>query len=318
MQHRAMEHFRALFLIGQTASGKGAAAWLLAQRTGAEIISLDSMKLYRGMDIGTAKPPAERRATVRYHMIDVADPHEHFSTALYVEGAERAAWDIVVRGAVPLFVGGTALYLKAITEGLFEGPGADPELRAKLRQEAVEFGIPHLHERLARVDPEAAGRIHPNDLRRIERAIEVYEKTGTPISKLQSQFGTPSDKVDSVIMGLRREKADLEDRIGRRVDAMMAGGLLDEVKRVAAGPKPLGKEAAQAVGYKEILAYLGGECGRDEAVDLIKLHTRQFAKAQMTWFKRIPNVEWFDVAADETPEQIADRLTDFARQARAS
>lgn len=313
-----MEPFRALFIIGQTASGKGAAAWLLAQRIGAEIISLDSMKIYSGMNIGTAKPAPERRAKVRYHMIDVADPHEHFSTALYIEGAERAARDIVARGALPLFVGGTALYLKAITEGLFEGPSADPELRAKLRQEAVEFGIPHLHERLAKVDPEAAGRIHPNDLRRIERALEVYEKTGTPISKLQNQFGTPNDKVDGVIMGLRRERADLENRISRRIDAMMANGLLDEVKRVAAGPNPLGKEASQAVGYKELLAYLADESGRDEAVELIKLHTRQFAKAQMTWFKRIPNVEWFDVAADETPEQIADRLTEFVRQVMAS
>jgi len=299
------------FLTGQTATGKGAAAFALAQKIGAEIISLDSMKVYRGMDIGTAKPPPERRAAVRYHMIDVVDPHEHFSTALYVRGAEAAVEDITSRGTVPLFAGGTALYLKAMTEGLFEGPGADPVLRARLRAEAAEHGPEHLHERLTRVDPAAAERIHPNDLRRIERALEVYEKTGTPISDLQKQFGRPNETVDAVVMALRREKTDLHDRIGRRVDAMMAAGLLDEVRRLASAPEPLGKEASQSLGYAEMLAHLNGECTLEEAVELLKVHTRQLAKAQMTWFKRMRNIEWFDVAPDDTPDRIADRLAAF-------
>ena len=306
-----MKPIRALFLIGQTASGKGAAGALLARRIGAEIISLDSMKIYRGMDIGTAKPSPGRRRQARYHMIDVADPGQHFSTALYVEGAERTARDVASRGATPLFVGGTALYLKAIAEGLFEGPDADPELRAALRREATELGTERLHERLAQVDPAAAARIHPNDLRRIERALEVYEKTGTPISKLQKQFGKPNERYDATLMGLRRDKADLYARINRRVDAMMAAGLLDEVKRLASGTPPPGKEASQALGYRELLAHLDGEFALEEAVELIKLHTRQFAKAQMTWFKRIEGIHWFDVAPDDTPEQIAACLATF-------
>ena len=304
---------RTLFLIGQTASGKGAAAFALAQAIGAEIISLDSMKLYRGMDIGTAKPPPERRQEVPHHMLDVADPHEHFSTALYVEGAERAVEDIASRGAVPLFAGGTALYLKAMTEGLFDGPPADPELRARLRAEAAEHGPEHLHRRLAEIDPDAAAKIHPNDLRRIERAIEVHEKTGTPISKLQTQFGRPSDKADAILMGLRRDKADLHERINRRVDAMMAAGLLDEVRRLAKAPEPLGQEASQSLGYKEMLSHLNGESTLDEAVELLKLHTRQFAKAQMTWFKRMERIEWFDVAPGETAAHVAKRLAAFLR-----
>jgi len=246
-------------------------------------------------------------------MLDVAAPHEHFSTALYVAGADRAVEEITSRGAVPLFAGGTALYLKAMTEGLFEGPAADPELRAKLRAEAAEHGAEHLHQRLADIDPDAAAKIHPNDLRRVERAIEVYEKTGTPISKLQTQFGRASAKYDAVIMGLRREKADLHARIERRVDVMMAAGLLDEVRRLASAPGPLGKEASQSVGYKEMLAHLNGDCALEEAVELLKLHTRQLAKAQMTWFKRMENVEWFDVAADETIEHVVERLAAFVR-----
>ncbi len=308
-----MSRTRLLFLIGQTATGKGAAGFLLARRIGAEIISLDSMKVYRGMDIGTAKPPPERRREVRHHMTDVADPHEHFSTALYAAGAERAIEDIVSRGALPLFVGGTALYLKAMTEGMFDGPSADPEFRASVRAEARERGTAHVHARLAAVDPAAAARIHPNDLRRIERALEVHEKTGVPISRLQTQFGRPSDRYAPVVMGLRRERSDLHGRIGRRVDAMMERGFLDEVRRLSSGPRPLGKEASQAVGYRELLAHLRGECGLDEAVELIKLHTRQFAKAQMTWFKRMKETVWFDVAGDESPEAVAGRLEAFPR-----
>ena len=309
-----MKRIRLYFLIGQTASGKNAAAFALAQKIGAEIISLDSMKVYRGMDIGTAKPSAEQRLAVPHHMISVADPHGHFSAALYVEGAERAIGEITSRGAVPLFAGGTALYLKAVTEGLFEGPAADAGFRARLRAEAAERGPEHLHRRLAEADPAAAERIHPNDFRRIERALEVYEKSGRPISELQEQFGRPNEKYDAVVMGLRREKADLHERIGRRADAMIAAGLLDEVRRLASAPAPLGKEASQSLGYKEMLAHLNGECSLDEAVELLKLHTRQFAKAQMTWFKRMDNIEWFDVAPGEPADHVAERLAAFVRQ----
>lgn len=307
-----MPQTRVLFLIGQTGAGKSAVAAILAAKIGAEIISLDSMKIYRGMDIITAKPPAERRRKVPHHMVDIAQPHEHFDTALYVKGAERAVGQITSRGAVPLFVGGTALYLKALTEGIFEGPAADPEFRAKLRCQAAQLGTLHLHQRLEKLDPAAARKIHSSDLRRIERALEVYEKTGKPISELQKQFARPSEKYDTVIMGLRREKTDLRQRIDRRVDSMMAKGLLEEVRRLASSPGPPGRGASQALGYKELLAYLRGESGLTEAVEMIKLHTRQFAKAQMTWFKRLEGVEWFDVAANEAADQVAERLAAYA------
>ncbi len=307
-----MPETRVLFLIGQTGTGKSAVAAILAAKIGAEIISLDSMKIYRGMDIITAKPPAERRRKVPHHMMDIAEPHEHFDTALYVKDAERAVSQVTSRGAAPLFVGGTALYLKALTEGIFEGPAAAPEFRAKLRRQASELGTLHLHQRLEKLDPVAARKIHSSDLRRIERALEVYEKTGKPISQLQKQFARPSEKHDTVIMGLRREKTDLRQRIDRRVDSMMAKGLLEEVRRLGSSPRPPGKEASQALGYKELLAYLRGEGTLTEAVELVKLHTRQFAKAQMTWFKRLEGVEWFDVAADEAADQVAERLAAYA------
>jgi tRNA dimethylallyltransferase len=296
-------------LVGQTASGKGAAGFLLARRLGAEIISLDSMKVYRGMDIGTAKPPADRRKGVLHHMLDVADPAEHFSTALYVGGAERAAREITERGRLPLFVGGTALYLKAVKEGLFEGPPADPAFRAAIRAAAVERGTDALHARLAEVDPAAAERIHPNDLRRIERALEVYEKTGSPISELQHQFGGTNPTYDATVLGLRRDKEDLLRRIDRRVDKMMAAGFLEEVRRLLM--QPLGQEASQALGYRELIAHLRGECSLDEAVEATKLHTRQFAKAQMTWFKRMERIRWLDIAPEETAESAAERLVEL-------
>lgn len=300
---------RVFFLIGQTASGKGAVAAELAPRIGAEIISLDSMKIYRTLDIGTAKPSPERRAKIRYHMIDVADPSEHFSTALYLEGAERAAADIHSRGKCALFSGGTALYLKALTEGIFEGPAADPEFRAKIRAEAAETSTAELHARLAKIDPAAAAKIHPNDLRRIERALEVYEKTGKPISELQTQFGTPGGVFGSApVMGIRRTKEDLHERINRRVDMMVSAGLADEVRRVY---DTLGKEASQAVGYKEFGGWLRGEMTLDEAIEAVKLRTRQFAKAQMTWFKSMKNIEWFDVAPEESPATTAGRIENY-------
>jgi tRNA dimethylallyltransferase len=303
-----MNPIRAYFLIGQTASGKGAAGFVLAEAIGAEIVSLDSMKIYRGMDIGTATPSAERRAKVPHHMLDVTDPHEYFSTALYTEAAEKVAGEVAGRGAVPLFVGGTGLYLRAMTEGLFDGPEADEEFRAAIRREADELGSAHVHARLAQIDPAAGKRIHPNDIRRIERALEVYEKTGTPISELQKQFGSTNETYDATIVGLRRDKANLHDRINRRVDRMMKLGLLDEVRRLLDSPRALGREASQAVGYKELIAHLNGECTPDKAVELIKIHTRQLAKAQMTGFKRNTRIQWLNIPPNETPEQTATRI----------
>lgn len=295
------------FLVGPTASGKTAVGIEVALRIGAEILSLDSMSLYRGMDIGTAKPSAAERARVPHHLIDIAEPHEAFSTGRYLEAAEAAIADVVSRGKRPLFVGGTALYLKALTEGFFRGPSANWALRNRLIAEAEERGVPALHERLRRVDPAAAARIHPNDLRRIVRALEVYEVTGRPISEQQSQWGTePQAGRLCHIAGIRRERADLHERINRRVDAMFAAGLVEEVRRLLADPRGVSHAASQFVGYREVIAHLRGELSLQEAIQKVKARTRQFAKRQLTWFRSFPQIRWVDARpCDEAGELAA-------------
>jgi len=279
------ERTRLWFLVGPTASGKTAVGIEVAEQVGAEILSLDSMAIYRGMDIGTAKPTAAEQARVPHHLIDLVEPHEAFSTGRYVEAAETAIADMAARGRRPLFVGGTALYLKALTEGFFDGPPADWPLRERLEAEAAEHGTSPLHERLRRVDPAAAARIHPNDLRRVVRALEVYETTGAPISEQQTQFGSPSQDYECIVAGLRRDRAELYERINRRVDAMFAAGLVEEVEGLLEAPRGISHAAAQFVGYAEIIAHLRGEMTLEEARGKVKTRTRRFARRQLTWFR---------------------------------
>ena len=298
------EIVRSVFLVGPTASGKSEVGLCLAEMAGAEIISLDSMTLWREMDIGTAKPTPAERARVRHHLIDVLDPAESFNAARYAELAAAAAGDIQARGRVALFVGGTGLYLRALVAGLFEGPQADWPLRDTLKNFAAEHGTRALHERLRSVDPAAAERIHQNDLRRIVRALEVFEKTGKPITELQQQWRPRADQWPPVIC-LELDRHDLYERIDRRVDAMMAAGFLAEVQRLLQRPRGVGQEAAQALGYKELIAHLRGEIALDDAVELIKRNTRRFAKRQMTWFRSIPQVRWFAIRAGQPAAEIA-------------
>jgi len=299
---------RLTFILGCTASGKAGLGLELALRTGGEIISIDSMKVYRRMDIGTAKPSAQVRAEVPHHLIDVVEPSEEFSVAQYVQRAEQAIADIHSRGRLIFVVGGTPLYIKALSEGLFEGPGADPKLRERLQQEARRDGTPVLHVRLKQVDPNAAERIHPNDLRRLVRALEVFELTGRPISSLQEQWDRDRTKYECVFIGVRREKEDLGHRINERIRRMFAAGLVDEVKSLLAEGRPLSTAARQALGYAEIIAHLSGGPKLAETIELIKINTRQFAKAQRTWFKRFRTTEWIDVSFDATASQVADGL----------
>jgi tRNA dimethylallyltransferase len=287
-----------LFLVGSTASGKSKVALEIAERIGADILSLDSMKIYRGMDVGTAKPGAEARRRVVHRLVDLADPRERFDVARYVGEAERAIAETRAAGRRPLFVGGTGLYLKAILWGLFEGPSADLALRARLLEEAGTGGSPALHARLLERDPRTAARLHPNDLRRVVRALEVIEKTGVPLSAQQLEWGGDAPRRAARIAGLRHDRASLHRRIDERVDRMIASGLVDEVRALAAAGA-LGPEASQAVGYKEILAHLGGEIGLAEAVEQIKRNTRRFAKRQATWWKHFSQIEWFDAGGDD-------------------
>ena len=296
------------FLTGTTASGKGRTGLLLAERLGAEIISLDSMKVYRGMDILTAKPPVAARARVRHHLIDILDPWEPFSLGEYVRRAADAVNEVLARGEVPLFVGGTALYLKGLIEGVFRGPGADTELRRKLREKAAKLGPSKLHEELQKVDPQAAARVHPHDLKRVIRALEVHHQVKRPITELQEEYRGRGLPHPTRVMGIRRAQEDLYRRIDARVDEMFEAGIVGEVEALLEGEYPPGKEASQALGFKEIVGFLRGNYELAEAKELLKRNTRKFARKQLTWFKRMDYIDWLDVAPDEPYEQVASRL----------
>lgn len=301
---------RITFILGCTGCGKGAVGRELARRLHAEIISTDSMKIYRRMNIGTAKPDPAIRAEIPHHLIDVVEPSADFSVAQFVQHAEAAIAGIHARGRPVLCVGGTALYIQSLTTGLFEGPSADAELRQRLRERADREGPAALHAELTRVDPEAARRIHPNDLRRIVRALEVFEQTGTPISRLQTQWGQVRTDLDCRLIGLRRLREDQSRRINARVRRMIEQGLVDEVRALLAEPQPLSQTARQAVGYAEIIEHLQNGLPLEDAVEKTKINTRRLAKAQRTWFKRFPVNDWIDLAADDAAEAVAGRLTE--------
>jgi tRNA dimethylallyltransferase len=292
-----------ILILGVTASGKGALAFELAQKLGAEIISVDSMKVYRRMDIGTAKPPRQKRQVLPYHLIDVAEPSEAFSVDRFLDLAQKAASDIQNRNKPIVAVGGTAMYIKALLYGLFEGPGTDESIRNRLKNEAAAEGLAELHKRLTAADPIAAGRIHPNDEKRIIRALEVYELTGRPISTFQTQWDDAPDAGWCVI-GLRREKETENRRMNARVKRMIDEGLRDEVAGLLAEEKPLSKQAAAAIGYAEMIAHLKGQMPLDETVEKIKINTRRFAKSQRTWFKTFQNIHWLDITETDTVQTI--------------
>ncbi len=299
------------FIIGCTASGKGSLGRELARRLGAQVVSVDSMKIYRRMDIGTAKPSQAVRAEIPHHCIDLVEPSESFSVAQFVACADKAVGEVVAAGASALAVGGTSLYIKALSEGLFEGPSADEEIRGRLKDRAAAEGLSALHTELAGVDPEAAARIHPNDERRIVRALEVYQATGTPITALQRQWDSGVRRYEAVFIGLRRDKADQARRINLRAKMMLEAGLADEVAALLAEPKGISAQAAQAVGYAEMIKYVKGRCSLDEAFELIKINTRRLAKKQRTWHRRFAGVTWFDAAPDEPAEALAAKVIEI-------
>jgi tRNA dimethylallyltransferase len=303
-------HGRALYLVGPTATGKSAVGVALAERLGAEIIALDSMTLYRGMDIGTAKPTAAERRGVPHHLIDVLDPWEHASVAEYRKWAIAAAAGIEARGRPVLFVGGTALYLKALLRGLFEGPGADAGLRAALESEAETLGDAALHDRLARLDPITAARLHPNDRRRVIRALEVAMLTGQPLSIWQAEHAEAA--AGARVVALARPRAVLHERINQRVDEMFAQGFVEEVRRLASGPRPIHRVPAQGVGYREVLEHLAGRLGLPETIERTQARTRQFAKRQETWFRGLAEVRPWPVGDAEPPETTAEALAAWA------
>ncbi len=300
-----------ILILGVTASGKGRLAFNIARDLDAEIISIDSMKVYRRMDIGTAKPSKEACAAIPYHLIDIVEPSESFSVGTFLEQAQKTIEDIQSRGKPVVAVGGTALYIKSLLYGLFDGPGCDSQIREKLRQREQAEGLLKLHEELSKLDPQSAQRIHPNDSKRIIRALEVYELTGKPISDFQQQWDDQAAQNNWTIIGLRRDKAVESHRINLRVKRMLEQGLVDEVKSLLAEPKPLSMQAACAIGYAEIIDYLNGKIPLDDAVELIKKNSRYLAKHQRTWFKTFKNVNWLDISEDDSDDQILSRAPKF-------
>ena len=290
-------------ILGPTASGKSDLALAFARRIGGEILSADSMQVYRGMDVGTAKPSPAERAEVRHHLIDVVDPDQPFTVARFVEMAD----DVIRTARVPLIVtGGTPLYYKALFEGIFGGPGADEDVRQRLRALPGQ----ELHRRLTEIDPAAAARIHANDTKRLVRALEVFELTGQPISSLQTDWSRPAPRHAATWIGLSWDKEALNRRINARVKQMIAAGWIEEVRTLLVRHGDLSHTAAEATGYRELIAHVRGELPLEEAVERIKIATRQLARRQMKWFRRFPNVAW--MPGDQPVERLVEQtLTGF-------
>lgn len=302
-------------IVGPTAVGKTAVAVEFAGSIRGEIVSADSMAVYRGMDIGTAKPTAHERQAAVFHLIDVADPMKPFSVGEYQRLAHDAIDRILRRSGTAIVVGGSGLYVRAAIDGLDASmPGANPSLRRELAEQARRYGVEHVHSRLAAVDPVSAQRIHPHNLKRVIRALEIYEATGTPASDLLNADSSRAPVYGAARwFGLTMDRAALYGRIDRRVDAMIEAGLFEEVSGLIRSGADASLPSMQGLGYKEAAGYLRGEYGLDEAVALLKKNTRRFARRQYTWFRADPRIDWIavdDLTAREVSQIIKERLQD--------
>lgn len=271
----------------------------MAQQLGCEIISVDSMKVYRGLDIGTAKPPPEALRRVPHHLIDILDPHEAYNAGRFVKDTEALLSNI----KRPMLVGGTFLYYKALVYGMFEGPEADPELRQQLKAEAQEKGLDALYRELKKADPQT--KIHPNDEKRIIRALQVYRLTGRPFSQLHTHFAA-KPRLNVRALCVVREMKELRERCDRRIDRMMEAGFMDEVRRLR--ERPMSREVRNSIGYREMLDVLDGKIGLDPALDEFKKRTWVFARKQMTWIRSLKELIQVDVTGLLTPQAIAEKL----------
>ena len=302
-------------IVGPTAVGKTEMAVEVALRLGGEVISADAMQVYRGMDVGTDKPTAEQRRGVVHHLIDVVDPDTPFSAACYRALAREALRAIQSRGALAIVCGGTGLYLRAFLDDQLPAAGFDPVVRARLEQQARRHGPAELHRRLQQVDPVSAARIHPNDARRIVRALELFELTGQPLSRLQAQSRQQARPLPTVWVGLTRPREVLYRRIEQRVERQLARGLVEETRRLLARGLGPGHTALQALGYKEMARYLRGELSFAQAVLLLKRSTRKYARRQWIWFKADPRIRWFDLCAAGSWQAAVEQVVLHIRQA---
>ncbi len=290
-------------VLGPTAVGKSRFAVLLARRVDGEIVSADSAMVYRGLDVGTDKPGPADRAAVPHHLLDVVNPDEPFNVSDFVRLAAAAVDRILARGRLPLLVGGTGLWIRAFVAGYRLPPvPPDPRLRRRLAEEAERSGPEALHARLAALDPAGAAALDPRNVRRVIRALEISLATGSPASALAGLRSPPP--YDALKVGLTRDREELYRLIEARVERQLAGGLVEEVRGLLARGYPAGLQAFQALGYKEVIAHLRGECSREEMVRALKRNTRRFAKRQLTWFRREPDVVWFNLSTHPEEEVL--------------
>lgn len=304
------------FLVGATASGKTAVALELAERAGAEIVSMDSMLVYRGLDIGAAKPTARERARVPHHGLDLVDPSESFSVNDYLAHTRAALDDIARRGRRAVIVGGTSFYLKALVQGLFQGPDVDAAVREQIEERYRIEGPDALHAELERVDPRLAQRIHRNDRKRVVRALEVYQQTGKPLSEWQNEWGWHEGRTSGLelrprrIAGLGAPTESLDRRIAQRTREMLDAGWMEEALRIRAGCG-FGATASQALGYAEVLQLADGQIEREECERVIALRTRQFARKQRTWLRKFPEIEWLEAPGVERGSRTQQDLAEI-------
>lgn len=305
---------RIIAIIGPTASGKTALATKLAEKLSGEVVSCDSMQIYRGMDIGTAKPTEDEMRLIPHHMIDIAEPSQRFSVADFVNSARECIDDILSRGKVPILAGGTGLYVDSVIFNIsFPDFNEAPEFRLKMQEVLEKEGKEALHMRLLKLDPEAAEKIHPNNTRRVIRALEVCEATGKTFTQV-SKEARRTPEYDAYVLGIETDRVELYKRIDARVDVMMENGLIDEVKRLKESGISRDTTAMQAIGYKELYDCFDGFISLDEAVEKIKQESRRYAKRQLTWFRRNEDIDWVRIDSEENIEKICEKCVDFLKK----
>ena len=298
-----------VLIVGPTATGKSAVAMGIAKKLGGEIISGDSTQVYRGLNIGTAKASWEERKVIPHHLIDINGPEEPFSVAEFQQKATQAIQEIRQRGRLPILVGGTGLYIRSVVDPYeFAEIETDSELRRSLQQELLKVGKAEMHRRLALVDPQSAERIHPEDVRRVIRALEVFRLTNQPLSHFHHLKNSLPSKYNAVWIGLNLDRTQLYQRIERRVDQMIEAGLIDEVQGLLEQGVDPNSNSMQALGYKEMVGFLKGEYSLAIAIELIKRNTRRFAKRQLTWFRRDARIYWFDVGVEVNQEVLTEKI----------
>ena len=301
---------KVIVICGATGIGKTSVGIALAQKFGAEIVSADSMQIYRYMDIGTAKPTPAELAQAPHHMIDIVDPAENYDAVLFSKQARDRIAEIIGRGRIPFIVGGTGLYIKALLHGLFQTEPVDHRIRDRLRKDAEQNGSTALYQRLQQLDPDTADRLHPNDSYRIIRALETIESTGKSISELHRKHGFEDDPFDALKIGLQMDRQNLYDRIDLRVDLMIEAGLVDEVKKLLEMGYTAELKSMQSIGYRHVAEFLEEKLPWDECLRTLKRDTRRFAKRQFTWFGADQQIRWY---APDQPNEIAGLVEGFLK-----